>query len=118
MNPVATGMFLVSAFALLGTPGPGIAALLAIGKLHGIEGSLRFFIGLQVGLAIVAGACASGLLSVLSSLPFLTGVLTLGAILYLGWLAWFIAMTPVGAAAQTTPVATTFTAGFLLGISN
>ena len=118
MNPVATGMFLVSALALLGTPGPGIAALLAVGKLHGIEGSLRFFTGLQVGLAIVAGACASGLLSVLSSLPLLTGVLTLAAILYLGWLAWSIAMSPVGAAAQTTPVATTFTAGFLLGISN
>jgi threonine/homoserine/homoserine lactone efflux protein len=119
MNSVATGLFLVSAFALLGTPGPGIAALLAVGKVHGIEGSLRFFAGLQVGLAIVAGACASGLLSVLSSLPLLTGVLTWAAIVYLGRLAWSIAMSPVGArAAQTAPVATTFTSGFLLGISN
>lgn len=119
MNPIATGLFLVSAFALLGTPGPGIAALLAVGKVHGIEGSLRFFTGLQVGLAIVAGACASGLLSVLSSLPLLTGVLTWAAILYLAWLAWSIAMSPVGAGAvQTAPVATTFTSGFLLGISN
>jgi threonine/homoserine/homoserine lactone efflux protein len=111
-------MFLVSAFALLGTPGPGIAALLAIGKLHGIEGSLRFFTGLQAGLAIVAGACASGLLSVLSSLPLLTGVLTLAAILYLGWLAWSIAMSPVGSATPSAAVPTTFTAGLLLGISN
>lgn len=118
MNLVATGMFLVSAFALLGTPGPGIAALLAIGKVCGIQGSLRFFTGLQLGLALVAGACASGLLSVLSSMPIATGVLTSAAILYLGWLAWSIAMSPVGSASPAAPVPTTFTAGFLLGMSN
>ena len=119
MKPLATGLFLVSAFALLGSPGPGIAALLAVGKVHGIEGSLRFFTGLQVGLAIVAGACAGGLVSVLGSLPLLTSALTWAAILYLGWLAWAIAMSPVGGGpAQTTPVATTFASGFLLGISN
>jgi threonine/homoserine/homoserine lactone efflux protein len=118
MNLIATTLFLLSAFALLGTPGPGIAALLVIGKLHGFVGSLRFFVGLQAGLAIAAVLCASGLLSVLSAVPTLTWVLTLAAVIYLGWLAWSIAMSPVPAAAATGEAVTTFTAGLLLGISN
>jgi threonine/homoserine/homoserine lactone efflux protein len=118
MSPVATGLFLVSAFALLGTPGPGIAALLTIGKLQGFAGSLRFFTGLQLGLALVAGVCVSGLLSVLSALPGVTGVLTVAAGIYLAWLAWSIAMSPVGTEALSPRVASTFAAGLLLGVSN
>jgi len=118
MSLMATTLFLLSALALLGTPGPGIAALLAIGKMHGFFGSLRFFAGLQAGLAIAAVLCASGLLSVLSAVPGLTGLLTLAAVIYLGWLAWSIAMSPVAAATQTGDAVATFTAGLLLGISN
>ena len=118
MSLVATTLFLLSAFALLGTPGPGIAALLVIGKSHGFLGSLRFFAGLQAGLAIAAILCASGLLSVLSSVPGLTGLLTLAAVIYLGWLAWSIATSPVAAAPRAGEAVTTFTAGLLLGISN
>jgi len=92
--------------------------LLTIGKLHGFAGSLRFFTGLQVGLAVVAGVCVSGLLSVLSVLPGVTGVLTVAAIIYLGWLAWCIAMSPVGTEVRRPRVAPTFAAGFLLGVSN
>jgi threonine/homoserine/homoserine lactone efflux protein len=118
MSLVATTLFLLSAFALLGTPGPGIAALLVVGKRHGFMGSLRFFAGLQGGLAIAAVVCASGLLSVLSAVPAVTWVLTLTAVIYLGWLAWSIAMSPVAAAPDTGEAVTTFTAGLLLGISN
>jgi len=118
MSLVATTLFLLSAFALLGTPGPGIAALLVIGKLHGFLGSLRFFTGLQTGLAIAAVVCASGLLSVLSAVPGLTWLLTFAAVIYLGWLAWSIAMSPLATATQAGEAVTTFTAGLLLGISN
>jgi threonine/homoserine/homoserine lactone efflux protein len=118
MMPVAAGLFLVSAFAMLGSPGPGIAALLAVGRLHGFVGSLRYFAGLQVGLAIAAALCASGLASVLSASPGVTTILTLGAIVYLAWLAWTIAMSPVGTAGSAAVVPATFPAGFFLGISN
>jgi threonine/homoserine/homoserine lactone efflux protein len=118
MDSVAAGLFLISAFALLGSPGPGIAALLAVGRLNGFVGSLRFFAGLQVGLAAAAAVCASGLVSILSASPGVTSVLTLAAIVYLVWLAWAIATSPVGSAGQSALVATTFPAGFILGISN
>jgi hypothetical protein len=40
-----TGLFTLGAIMLLGSPGPAIAALLAIGKDRGFAGSLRFFWG-------------------------------------------------------------------------
>jgi threonine/homoserine/homoserine lactone efflux protein len=111
-------LFVLSAFALLGSPGPGIAALLAIGRLRGFRGGLRFFGGLQVGLAIAAALSACGLFSVIGALPGLTQLLMLGACVYLGWLAWAIATSPVGDAGSPDAMASTFVAGLFLGISN
>jgi threonine/homoserine/homoserine lactone efflux protein len=118
LSSLAAELFLLSAFALLGSPGPGIAALLVIGRLRGFAGGLRFFAGLQVGLALAAAISSSGLLSITGSLPGVTQLLTLAASIYLGILAWSIATSPVGDAISTENVASTFSAGLLLGISN
>ena len=118
MNSVAAALFVVSAFALLGSPGPGIAALLGLGRLLGFVGTLRFFAGLQIGLAIAAAMSASGLLSILSAVPGLAQLLTGAACVYLGWLAWSIATSPVGNTANANAMSSSFTSGLLLGISN
>jgi threonine/homoserine/homoserine lactone efflux protein len=118
MSSIAAGLFVLSAFALLGSPGPGIAALVVIGRLRGFVGGLRFLAGLQIGLALVAAFCASGILSIVYALPGMVRLLAVGACIYLGWLAWSIAASPVGNAAKSKGAVPTFAAGLLLGLSN
>lgn len=117
MDTVATGLFLASALALLGSPGPGIAALLAVGRSVGLAGGLRFYGGLQIGLATACAATALGLLSVLQAVPGAMPAMTAVAGGYLLYLAYRIATVPVGGGAGPT-IPATGTAGALLGLSN
>ena len=55
--------FVLAAAALLGSPGPGIAALVAVGRSRGVIGGLRYFGAMQLGLAIAAGLTAAGLVA-------------------------------------------------------
>src|SRR5258707_13402559 len=102
MYSVAIWLFLASATALLGSPGPGIAALLAVGRVEG-WGSLRFYLGLQLGLAIAFGATAVGLLTLLEAIPFAMKAMMLASAGYLTYLAYQIATAPVGSALQGAP---------------
>jgi threonine/homoserine/homoserine lactone efflux protein len=115
--PLATGLFMASATALLGSPGPGIAALLAVGRVEGWR-ALRFYAGLQLGLAMAFGATAVGLLSLLQAVPFAMRVLTLMAAGYLIHLAYHIACAPVGSTPQSSQARSSIKSGFLLGIAN
>lgn len=103
------GLFVLAAVVLLGSPGPGIAALVAVGKTEGLLRGLRFYGGLQAGLALAAAASAAGLFSLVAALPFAVTAMTAAATLYLLVLAWRIA---------TAPVAATAAGGFLLGVAN
>ncbi len=117
MYSVAGWLFLASATALLGSPGPGIAALLAIGRVEG-WGALRFYSGLQLGLASAFGATALGLLSILEAIPFAMRVATVASAGYLIYLSYRIASAPVGAMLQSAQSRSSFKSGFLLGIAN
>jgi threonine/homoserine/homoserine lactone efflux protein len=118
VDALAAGLFLLSAFALLGSPGPGIAALVAIGRLRGFAGGLRFFLGLQLGLAAAAAVSAAGLASLVGALPGMTQLLMIAACVYLLWLAWAIATSPIGESVHCRGVNATFGAGLALGLSN
>lgn len=109
--------FTLAAVALLGSPGPAIAALLAVGRAQGFRASLPFFIALQVGLALAAGLSAAGLVSVFTAAPAVERALMLVAVAYLVWLAWKIASAPVGEL-QAAPTVASVGQGFLLGIAN
>jgi threonine/homoserine/homoserine lactone efflux protein len=112
-------LFSLAAIVLLGSPGPGIAALIAVGKNEGFARGLGFYGGLQAGLALAAGISAAGLFSVIEALPFAVMAMTVAATLYLLYLAWRIATAPVGAGAgPAAGVAATPAGGFLLGITN
>jgi threonine/homoserine/homoserine lactone efflux protein len=117
MYSVANWLFMASAVALLGSPGPGIAALLAVGRVEG-WGGLRYYAGLQVGLAIAFGATAVGLWSLLEAVPFAARVMTLVAVGYLVYLAYQIAMEPVGSTLQSAQARSSLMSGFVLGIAN
>ena len=119
MDTVALGIFLTAAVGLLGSPGPAIAALIAVGRARGLVGGLPYFLGLQVGLAMAAGMTAAGLFSLLAALPSALRVLTMAATVYLIYLAYKIASSPVGDAAPASNGAhASPAAGFLLGVTN
>ena len=117
MDGVAYWLFMASAIALLGSPGPGIAALLAVGRVEG-WGALRFYTGLQLGLAIAFGATAAGLLSLLEAVPFAMRIMTIVSAGYLIYLAYQIATAPVGATLESGQARSSLKSGFLLGIAN
>jgi threonine/homoserine/homoserine lactone efflux protein len=117
MYSVAIWLFLASATALLGSPGPGIAALLALGRAKG-WGSLRFYVGLQLGLAIAFGTTAVGLLTLLEAVPFAMRAMMLASAGYLTFLAYQIATAPLVSASQLAPARSSLLSGFVLGIAN
>jgi threonine/homoserine/homoserine lactone efflux protein len=119
MDTVALGIFLTAAVGLLGSPGPGIAALVAVGRARGLVGGLPYFLGLQLGLATAAGITAAGLFSLLAAFPSALRVMTIAATVYLLYLAYKIASSPVGETAQASNGAhASPAAGFLLGVTN
>lgn len=119
MDTVATSLFLAAAIGLLGSPGPAIAALLAVGRARGFAGGLRYFLGLQLGLAMAAGITTAGLFSLLAAFPSALRVMTILATVYLIYLAWKIASSPVGETAKPRNGAHASPAmGFLLGVTN
>ncbi|HEY8380724.1 MAG TPA: LysE family transporter [Microvirga sp.] len=117
-----TGMalFTLAAVVLLGSPGPAIAALVAVGRTEGIMRGLRFYGGLQVGLAAAAAFSAAGLFSLVQSIPAATVVMSTVATIYLLYLAYKIATSPVGNGTDVSGAvpASTALGGFLLGVTN
>src|ERR1700685_4848715 len=95
---VRAGLFILTATLLLGSPGPGIAALISVGKSRGFAGSLPFFWGLQASLYMAAAACGLGLFSVIRAVPAAMATLAAIGTVYLIWLAYRIGTAPVGSA--------------------
>jgi threonine/homoserine/homoserine lactone efflux protein len=113
-------LFVLTAIMLLGSPGPAIAALVAIAKQRGFRGGLRFYFGLQGGLALGAAMSAAGLFSLLQAVPLALSFMTVIATAYLVWLAYKIATAPPRGAEtkDADHVAGTARAGFMLGMTN
>lgn len=120
MNLLNAGLFSLAAIVLLGSPGPGIAALIAVGREKGFAGGLGFYGGLQIGLALAAGISAAGLFSLIQTIPGAMTAMTILATLYLLYLAYSIMTAPVGheSGGKATGFAGTALGGFLLGITN
>ncbi len=117
MYSPANWLFLASATALLGSPGPGIAALVAVGRVQG-WGALRFYVGLQLGLASAFGVTAGGLLSLLEIIPFAVRAITALSAAYLIYLAYQIATAAVGSPLRSAQSQSSLKSGFTLGIAN
>ena len=118
MNQSELIPFTIAAIALLGSPGPAIAALLAVGRTGGWKGSLPFFGGLQLGLATAAGLTTVGLFAALSAFPQALIIMSFVATGYLLYLAYKIATSPVGQKQDIARPSQSSPAGFLLGVTN
>jgi threonine/homoserine/homoserine lactone efflux protein len=112
--------FVVASGALLGSPGPGIAALIVAGRTLGLTGALPFFLAMQAGLVLAAALCTVGLATVIGAVPGLRFALTLACASYLLWLVWSIATAPLSESisADKRRHGLTLASGFTLGAAN
>ena len=118
MDWIEAGLFALAGLALLGSPGPGIAALVAVGRAFGFRGGLRFYVGLQIGLALAAAIAAGGFLAVIEFFPGLRIAMSAVAVIYLLFVAWQVATAPVGTERRDEGRAASLLHGLGLGLSN
>jgi len=118
VNYAGTGLFVLAAIGLLGSPGPAIAALISVGKARGWKPSLRFYFGLQIGLATAAGFSVLGIYALVQSNSLVVWLMSALATIYLLYLAYKVAMAPVGQSKTSLNVASSVSAGLFLGVSN
>jgi threonine/homoserine/homoserine lactone efflux protein len=94
VDPGSVAPLVVTAAALMGTPGPSTVSLLASAVGYGVRPSVRYCVGLVVGTAAVLVPVATGLTAALVAVPGLRWALTAVAAGYLLRLAWHIATAP------------------------
>ena len=108
----------VTALAIMGSPGPATISLTATGAAFGVRRSARYLAGIVAGTTVVLLAVAVGVTGVLLATPALRPVLIAAAVGYIIYLAYHIATAPplgAGAAAAAAPSAL---GGLLLGVAN
>jgi threonine/homoserine/homoserine lactone efflux protein len=113
-GPVLT--LVLTALAIMGSPGPVTVSLTAAGAAFGIRRSAGYLAGIVLGTSAVLVAVATGLTALLLSLPAVRPALLGVSAAYLLWLAYHLATGPAGASANARPP--TLAAGALLGVAN
>ena len=83
--------FAAALVLILGTPGPGVLSLAAVGSAFGVREGLIYGTGLFFGSNLVMAAAASGLAVLLEANPALRVVFVALSSGYLLWLAWRVA---------------------------
>jgi threonine/homoserine/homoserine lactone efflux protein len=114
----AVGPLVVTALAIMGSPGPATISLTAVASAYGVRRSLGYVIGIIVGTAIVLVAVATGITATLLAVPALRTVLIVFSAAYILWLAYRIATAPRLGAQTATAAAPSLVGGTLLGVAN
>ncbi|MCR9136561.1 MAG: LysE family transporter [Alphaproteobacteria bacterium] len=108
----------LTAFPLMGSPGPATLGLAGVGTAYGFHRGVPFLTGIILGTVGVLVLVASGATAIILSQPVLTRVLTLLAMGYILYLAWRIASAPIaGCGGPVAKVPTLFT-GLVLALAN
>ena len=110
--------FLIAALALAGRPGPATLSLAAAGAAFGARRGVAYLAGLTIGMVVVMGIVASGVVGLLLAVPGAGPVVTGLAALYFVWLAWRIATAPPLSEEGSARPPPTFLAGLLLSLVN
>jgi threonine/homoserine/homoserine lactone efflux protein len=71
----SVGPLLLTALAVMGSPGPATISLTAAASAYGVRRSLGYLIGLIVGTATVLVAVATGITATLLAVPAMRSVL-------------------------------------------
>lgn len=112
------GPLLLTALAIMGSPGPATISLTAVGSAYGVRRSLAYLAGIIVGTTIVLVAVATGITATLLAVPALRSVLIAVSAAYILWLAYHVATAPPLAAQTAASDAPSLAGGALLGVAN
>ena len=111
------GPLLVTALAIMGSPGPATISLAAAGSAYGVRRSLGYLAGIVAGTVVVLVAVATGITATLMAVPALRAVLLVLSAAYILWLAWRIATAGVGTGPRLG-AAPSLAGGAMLGVAN
>jgi threonine/homoserine/homoserine lactone efflux protein len=108
----------LTALAIMGSPGPATISLTAAGSAHGVRRSAGYLAGIVIGTALVLLAVATGVTAVLLAIPGLRPALLAVSAVYILWLAWHLATAPPLPAQTAASAAPSLTGGAVLGVAN
>ncbi len=108
----------VTALAIMGSPGPATISLTATGAAFGVRPSARYLAGIVAGTTVVLLAVAVGVTGVLLATPALRPVLIAAAVGYILYLAYHSATAPPLGAGSAAAAAPSALGGLLLGVAN
>jgi threonine/homoserine/homoserine lactone efflux protein len=114
----AVGPLLLTALAIMGSPGPATMSLVAAGSVYGVRRCVPYLVGIVVGTTAVLVAVASGITAVLLAVPAVHPVLIGVSSAYILWLAYHIATAPALGDRAGAPDAPSPAGGALLGVAN
>jgi len=86
--------FLLAGFALAGSPGPNTLSLVATGAAFGARRGLAYLLGLTIGMVVVMGITATGVIGIILALPGAMPAVAIVAGIYFVYLAFRIATAP------------------------
>ena len=112
------GLLLLTAFPLMGSPGPATLSLAATGSVFGIARSLWYLAGIILGSSAVLLMIATGITGILFAVPGVLPVLTVAALFYILYLAYKIATAPILSQDVENKAAPSVLGGLLLAIAN
>jgi threonine/homoserine/homoserine lactone efflux protein len=108
----------LTALAIMGSPGPATISLTAAGAAFGVRRSLGYLVGIIVGTWLVLLAVATGLTALLLSVPSVRPALLAVSVCYLLWLAYHLARAPALSELPADRSPSTLLGGLLLGVAN
>ena len=114
----AAGSLVVTALAIMGTPGPATISLTAAGSAYGMRRSLGYLAGIIAGTAAVLLAVATGITAALLAVPAVRPVFIAAGAAYILWLAYHVATAPPLAERGGAVTAPGLAGGALLGVAN
>ena len=104
LNSGSQGLVPLTIFALAGalTPGPNNTIAMLTGANRGLRAVLPHLLGVPTGFAVMTALMGTGLGALLAAKPAWTLALQACGTLYLLYLAWRVATSPVKAGAENT----------------
>ena len=108
----------LAAAVVMGSPGPSTMSVTAVGAAFGLRRSIRYLSGLIAGTVAVLLAVATGVMSLLLSVPHAAPVLVAASAAYILYLAYKIATAPPLSKLDSDVAAPSFLGGFLLAVAN
>jgi threonine/homoserine/homoserine lactone efflux protein len=114
----AVGSLVVTALAIMGTPGPATVSLTAAGSTYGMRRSLGYLLGIVAGTVVVLVAVATGITAALLAVPAVRPALLAAGAAYILWLAYHIATAPPLTGRAAAVAAPGLAGGALLGVAN